>query len=363
MELIARRYRPLTCIGKTVIVSHVGELAAIDLETKKIRHICDLPVGRFKKLLSRIRIFERLLRTEAKIAVPVSAEEIVVSYRGGVYRVNINSGEILRELSYRNGMNGPMRIAGIKNVKGFSDCLAFGEYTLNPQRKNPSAIFTRDSCTGEWKKVFEFKPGTVRHIHGLTPDAENGCVYILTGDFKEEAGIWKATENFARVEPMLTGSQTYRSGYLFKTEQGYTYATDTALEQNYLYCIDVSDCSLKPYYEMDGSCVSSAETKDKVLFSSTVEADESVRGWRSWINMKRGAGIKSEYAKLVVVDKKTLAVKVIAEYKKDKLPFKLFQYGYVKVVDAPAISSILAYPVGVKKYDAALLRFGYEELE
>lgn len=366
MELIARRYRPLSCIGDTVITSHAGKIVAINLNSKEKKHICNLPISKVQKVLSKSRIIERLIRTEAKIAVPITSDRIIISYRGGIYNVDLQSGEIKKELSYRNGMNGPMRIVSIKGVPGFTDCLAFGEYTLNPQRKNPSAIFTRNEKTGEWKKVYEFAPGKVRHIHGLAPDSENQCVYILTGDFDTEAGIWKATDNFSKVEPLLVGSQMYRSGYLYKVKDGFTYATDTALEQNYLYQVRVSDngsYELSTYYEMDGSCVSSSETKDKVLFSSTVEADESVRGWKSWINMRRGAGIKSEYAKLVSVDKRTMSTKVIAEYKKDKLPFKLFQYGYFKVVDAPGINSILVYPVGVKKYDAAMLRYDYSELD
>ncbi len=366
MEIIAKRYRPLACMGSWVITSHMGEIAMLNPVSKEIKHICNLPVKGAKQFLTKFRAMERLLRTEAKIAVPISGNELIISFHGCIYNVDIVKGTIHPELTYRNGMNGPMRIVPIKGVSGFSDCLAFGEYTLNSQRKNPSAVFTRDYATGKWKKAYEFEPGRVRHIHGLTPDPENSCVYILTGDFDHEAGIWIAKNNFKSVEPLLVGSQTYRSGYLYKTECGLIYATDTALEQNYLYCISRKgngEIALKTFYEMDGSCISSGETKDKVLFSSTVEADESIRGWRSWINMKRGAGIKSENAKLVAVNKTDLGVSVITQYKKDKLPFKLFQYGYIKVVDAPELESILVYPVGVKKFDAVMLMIKYEELK
>ena len=367
MEVIAKRYRPLAAIGSIIICSHKGEIASLNLKSNTKKHICDLPIDKKKRFFAQNRKLERLMRTEAKIAVPLSEDEMLLSYRGGIYSIQISTGEISKEFTYRNGMNGPMVMIPIQGVEGFDDCIAFGEYTLNSQRKNPSAIFVRDYSKGEWKKVFEFDPGQIRHIHGLTPDVENHCVYILTGDFGNEAGIWKATDNFREVNPVLTGSQMYRTGYLFKTEKGYIYATDTALEQNYLYCISGvgqkdNGWTLSPFYNMPGSCVSSGETSEKVLFSSTVEADESIRGWRSWVNMKRGPGIVSDYTTLVSVDKKTHETKVIFQAKKDVYPYKLFQYGYMKVIDVPESEAILVYPVGVKRYDGVMLMFQYKEL-
>ena len=366
MRVILKRHRPLLSMGETVVTYHKGSLMQVNLVTLEKRKICTLPMKRIYRTLAFSRVFERLLRTEVKTAVALSENDILISHRGSAYQINLSTGVMVKELQYRNGMSGPRRLTTLAGVSGFDDGVAFGEYTLNSQRKNPSAVFFRSKLSGTWKKMFEFEPGIVRHIHGLVPDAENGCVYILTGDFGKEAGIWKATNNFKEVIPILTGSQMYRSGGMIKTQHGFVYATDTALEQNYLYCLQTDnkgEWTLSELTEMDGSCVSNAETKDKALFSSTVEADESIRGWRSWINMKRGAGIKSQFAQLLVVDKKTLQTKAVASFKKDFLPYKLFQYGYVKLVDVPAMNLVLAYPIGVKKMDGKLIEFKYSELE
>ena len=365
MRLVAKRHRPLLVMGDKVITCCRGKICSLDVDSGKSELITHLPVPKWKRALSYFRFFERLLRIEARTAVILDEEHILISMDGYSYCVNVKNGEMVREYSYRNSMSNPRRMCRIEGIDGFDDCIAYGEYLLNSKRTKPSGVFVRKLDKADWKMVFEFPAGKVRHIHSIIPSPKNNCVYILTGDLDNESGIWVAKDSFRTVYPMLIGSQMYRSGSLYETDDGLIYPTDTALEQNYVYFLkkcENNEWKSSIITEMDGSCVSSAQTADKVLISTTVEADESIRGWKSWINMKRGPGIKSDYAQLLSVDKKTLEAKTIIQFKKDFLPYKLFQYGHMKIYDMPSKRTVLVYPIGVKKYDGKLLKLEYNEL-
>ncbi len=366
MRVITKRHRPLAVVGGRLITCHFGKIYSLDTDSGKAECICTLPVSGFKRALSRIRIAERLLRIEAKIAIASGDENIFVSFDGAMYNVNLKTKTAVKELSYRNGMNNPMYLAEIDGIDGFDNGVVFGEYVLNPQRKNPCAIFFRNAVSAEWSKVYEFPAGTVRHIHGVIPSKKLNCVFVVTGDLDNESGIWLAKDNFKSVEPLLHGKQKYRTGYLYEAENGLIYPTDTALEQNYIYLAcknENGEWFNKVITEIDGSCVSASETAEKAIISTAVEPDERVRGWRSWINMKIGPGIKSKYAQLISVDKKTLATKNIIKFKKDILPYRLFQYGHMKIFDVPCKKCVVVYPIGVNKYDGKLIELKYSELE
>lgn len=366
MNVVAKRHRPLVVMGDKLVTCCRGKIYSLDIDSGKAEFIAHLPIPKWKILFSVFRLFERLLRAEARTAIVLDEENILISMDGYTYCINVNSGEIRKEFSYRNAMSNPRRMCRIDGIEGFDDCIAYGEYVLNSKRTKPSGVFVRSLDSADWKMVYEFPAGQVRHIHSVIPSKENKCVYILTGDLDNESGIWVAKDNFKTVYPMLIGSQMYRSGYVYETEDGLIYPTDTALEQNYIYFLKKDeDGSWTPEIitEIDGSSVSSAQTADKVLISTTVEADESVRGWRSWINMKKGPGIKSDYAQLISVDKRTHEHKKILQYKKDFLPYRLFQYGHFKIMDMPRKEAVLVYPIAVKKQDGKLIKLKYSELE
>lgn len=365
IRLIAKRHRPLLTLEKMVLTYHVGGLYLLDPETKETSKVCTLPMKRYHRILVHFRLIERLLRLEVKAAIALSDTEVLISYLGGIFHINLESGEITQEHTYRSGMNNPLYFTRVTGLRGFTDCIAYGEYTINPKRTNPSAIYIRSFSTPDWHKVFEFPAGQIRHIHGLKAAHEDGCVYIMTGDLDKESGIWSSSDGFRTVNPVLVGQQKYRTGFMYSVANGYIYPTDTAMEQNYVYYAEKNEAcfNLKTVTELDGSCVNSAETEDEVYIATAVEPDERVTGWRSWINYKKGAGIKSEYSQLLRVNKKSLNCDCLFRAKKDIWPYRLFQYGSMIVVKGPEANSILVYPVGVKKYDGTLFLFNSSSKE
>lgn len=365
IHLIAKRHRPLLTIGKEILTCHFGSLYLLNISTGQASKVCSLPVKSRYRFLARFRPLERLLRLEVKAAIALSDTVVLISYLGSIYRVDISSGEIIKEHDYCSGMNNPLYFTRIEGITGFEDCIAYGEYTINSNRKNASAIYIRSLSTPNWCKVYEFPAGEVRHIHGLKAALGDDCVYIMTGDLDNESGIWVSRDGFHTITPVLTGKQKYRTGFMFTVSNGYVYPTDTATEQNYIYLAEYNDAqlNLRVLAKLDGSCVNAIDTETDIFITTAVEPDENITGWRSWINYKKGAGIKSDRTQLLKVDKKSMEYKNIFSAKKDILPYRLFQYGSMILVDCPHAGGVMVYPIGVKKFDGKLLLLSCESEE
>ncbi|NCU31691.1 MAG: SAM-dependent DNA methyltransferase, partial [Candidatus Moranbacteria bacterium] len=159
------------------------------------------------------------------------------------------------------GMNNPIGFAEINNIKGFDDCIAYGEYTGNPSAGTVS-IYSRNK-SGEWNIAYTFESGTIKHIHAIVPDHFRNNVLILTGDSDKESGFWVAENNFKTVRPLIFGEQRYRSCVAWPLKEGILYATDTPLENNYLFFISESN-NWQPEIvnEMPGPCIFSAKIGD-----------------------------------------------------------------------------------------------------
>ena len=330
----------------------------MDLKSGKYEIIVRLPMSNIKRILCRFRLFERLLRLDARNGIMLSEAVFLFTFNGTLFRLDVDNKTLTEEKKFENGMNNPMGLTLIRNTPGFDDCIVYGEYLKNEKRKNSISVFKRPLSAGEWEKVFEFKPGEIRHIHGIK--AIDGNVYLLTGDFGKEAGIWKCEDNFKSVSPMLVGQQKYRTVQMFGLEDGLIFASDSAIEANHIYIEkngEAADLTL-----INGSCLSGAEGRENFYFSTTVEADESIRGFRSWFNRKRGAGILSNACQIVAVSKKDLSVKKILEYEKDRLPYKLFQYGHFGLYYSESTDELLVFPVATKKHDGDLLSISEKDI-
>ncbi|RGY91167.1 hypothetical protein DXA14_33295 [Hungatella hathewayi] len=75
----------------------------------------------------------------------------------------------------------------------------------------------------------------------------------------------------------------------------FVYATDTALKDNYIMvCKRIADktVSVAKVAELSGSCLSGMSDGVRGFFSTTVENDERIMGWRSWIDYHRSLELK-----------------------------------------------------------------------
>ena len=358
MKLIATRHIPLLVLNEnTLLTYHHGLICRMDINTGKYKRICSLPIGSIGRKLSKFRVLERLLRNEVRTAVSISDTEVLVAYNGAVYHINLGNHEITKEFTFQNGMRGPLGFVKIKGIDGFDDCIAFGEYIPNFDRLHDISIYTRPLTEANWKEAYVFPAGKVRHIHNINVDDELKKVFVLTGDSDVESGIWEAKNNFSEVVPVATGSQEYRCVHIFTNGSELYYASDAPQYQNYIYRLTLGhELKTSRVAWICGSCIYAAETQNYYLFASTVEPDENLKGWRWYLSTKPGPGITGKNVEIVSVDKKNSKINTAASFKKDSLPYVLFQYGNVSMLPIEGTDEVVIYPMGVKKYDGNIYK-------
>lgn len=361
MRVELKRHRPLCWIDNESFITYSNnKIYKYNTNSKQLEFICDIPMKSIFRLFSRLRIFERLLRTEVKTAVQLNDSNIIFTRGGALYRVNIQTKELVCEHHFRKDMNNPYYLTKIEGVKGFEDSVVYGEYVGRSTERFAVSIYQRELKVDTWEKVFTFLPGQVRHVHGIIPDTSSGCVYVLTGDTDEESAIWVTKDNFKTLEPILINNQRYRSVFLFPIGNNeFVYATDTALQQNYIYHglqnSDTREWQVIQIKDIDGSCLSASCDNNNIYFSTTVENDERRTGLITWIDYRRSPGIKSEYAQIIKLNKEFMTTNVIFSLKKDIFPCRLLQYGFFVIVPTPNEKGLYIYPIGLKKYDGKML--------
>ena len=311
--------------------------------------LCCIPQSGLKKCLGNFSLAERMLRLAPRTAVWIDNHSFLLAHRGIAYRIELETGNIEQEHAFVPGMNSPLSFASVCGVKGFQDGIVYGTYV--GESEYPISIWHR-SVDGAWTEAFQFPKGSVRHVHQILADPEHDRLLILTGDQGNEVAIWEAKDHFATVTPLLQGSQQYRSCFAFVENDHIYYATDTPLEQNYLYDFDTVNQTTTVLNELPGpviygTAVHQADSR-YYLFATSVEPDSRIRGKRYLLTYKKGPGVQSGYTNLYYGNPEK-GFHVIAKYKKDFLPMVLFQFGNV-LFPAGKLEKIYVCPQSVYKY-------------
>jgi len=356
LTILTKRHKPLCRIKERVLTYHLGAIYSFDAKTRIKNKLVVLPASKIMLLMGRFRIFERIFRLEPRTAVELQDDEVLVSHFGAIYRINTNTKTIYCEHKYRKGMNNPLTLTKIEGIKGFDDCIVYGEYFGN-KSKDAVAIYARSISKNEWDKVFEFPQNTINHIHAILPDPYREGVIILTGDDNEGSGIWLAKKGFKEVVPILTGSQKYRSCCAFPIQDGILYATDTPIEQNYIILAKETNdgWETQKISDLKGSCIYCAQIGEIYIFSSTVEPDSRQNGLRYLLSYRLGAGIEGWNSQLIAGTVRE-GFKSIASFRKDLFPMTLCQFGSVIFCSGRNEHEVFAYPVSVFSYDSRMIK-------
>ena len=300
-----------------------GVFSLYDAENYALIRRFSLPNGKLRNTLSKVRMLERLLHCEARWALPIEGRTALICMKGGIYRVNCQTGAYTLEHVPVQGR--PLAVTQLQGIQGFEDSVVIGDYTGNPERK-PVSLYQRDT-NGTWCCAYTFPTGTVRHIHGVFADQTAQKVYILTGDEDSESGIWLAEDNFETVKPLLVGSQQYRACQMLACGGQLIYMTDAPSEKNAIY--RVSAGKAKKIAELEGTCIYGTAADGIGIFSTTCEPDAHAKNRLDyWLSSKPGKGIESRAISVFALSADG-AKKCIARFEHDGLPLRLFQYGTV----------------------------------
>lgn len=277
---------------------------------------------RIHSQIKSISIIERLLRFEPRAAVALSDESFLYSDHGAVFEYDVNKNLTTPIHSFSKGMNNPLSFCVRRGMDEKIVEVVYGEYIWN-ENKGPVSIYRYN--LEEWTEVYSFPSNTVLHIHNVIYDDARNHYLILTGDSDEESAIWEADIDFKNVKKIVGGSQKYRACIAYPTIDGIYYATDTPLEQNYLYFLS-NDGELKEIYRMPGPCIYGRVFNDALYMATSVEGDPTLGRWKYRLSNKLGKGVKDRKVHLIRCDNAGNVAEV-GTFKKDALPMWLFQFG------------------------------------
>lgn len=314
---------------------------------KECKKICDLNQTFIIKCKEYFTLFKRLTRQEIRCQCINERNEVFFFKNRNLYMLDPAKKEVKKIYTMDSHQSMPLNIT----TSDGKYVVVWGEYGNN-QYRGAVAIYglTRDQKV---KIVYKFAQGKIRHIHNIILDGYGGYI-IFTGDNDSHAGIYHANSDFSKVLPLYTGEQQARAVIGFQTNEGLLYAMDSVESLNYIYLMkwDVNEIRVienKKLCKINGSCIYGVECKDGYVFSTTVEPTELQRkNLLTLFSAKRGKGILSDDVHIVHVGK-DYKCRVIAEFEKDKLPPRLFQYGAVRFpANQTKGNGIVIYPWAVK---------------
>lgn len=351
VKQISKRLSPLCFLPNGKLICYKGgKLVLMTDESEEISY--SISSSKLEKLISRSKLFSRLLRLGIRTAVALDDYNILLSKDNMIHEFDLHNGKLSKGYFLGDSIR-PLIFTSVKNLIGFDNTIYFGGYLIN-KNKNPVNIFKRVGVD-KWEVVYTFPQGTINHVHNIISDSYRNCLWIFTGDFDDAAAIWKVTNNFKTVKCVLSNKQIYRACVVFPLKQGLLYATDSPFTENYIYLMK-DDLSLEKILKIDGSCIYGCQCGDKYVFSSTVEADgRNQTLLKLMFSKKLGAGITDKYVRLYTGNLKE-GFKVKYKEKKDCLPF-IFQFGVFRFPKGENNSNKLYFqPVATYENDLVLMR-------
>lgn len=273
-----------------------------------------------RRLTVRDRLTARLFRDGFHALSVLPSGGIVAAVPGAIATLLADKTEFHQSFRIRRGTR-PLHITAVPGGPVF-----WGEYFANPSREEVYIYVSTDGGLN-WQVAYTFPKGAVRHVHNVVFDEFQNCLWILTGDYGDECRILRARCDFSNVEVVLQGNQQARAVAAVPTEDGLYFASDTPLEQNFIYHLN-REGKLSRLSPISGSSIYGCRVGKQVFFSTMVEPsqvnrDTSVRLFGA--NVQHPEQCQS-----------------LLSWRKDRWPMKFFQYGNAFLPDGNNSSSCLA---------------------
>jgi hypothetical protein len=274
------------------------------------------------------RLASRLFRGGFHALAVLSSSHFVGAVPGAI--VTLASGETEFRVSHKllRGTR-PLHIASTPG-----GCIFWGEYFDNPHRDEVHIYASTDRGT-HWDVAYTFTKGAIRHVHNIVYDEWEDCLWVLTGDHGSECRILRASCDFKSVDEILSGNQQARSAALVPTRNAVYFSSDTPLETNHVYRLDRCG-NLHSAVAISSSSIYGCRVGGAVFFSTMVEP--------SVINRDRNVRLFGSPDGLHWQD--------VWQWKKDRWPMDLFQYGNAFLPDGKNTTNLLAVTtIAVKRAD------------
>jgi len=286
--------------------------------------------------------------------------------RGGIFgiwpqsdgaRICVGPKMILRagagSSEYRCVFSFPRGSRPLNLCQGKDGRIYWGEYFLNLTRSAPVRIFGSTNGGQEWEVVYTFPKGSVCHVHRIVYDPYEDALLVCTGDRDPEVGIWKTTDGFRNLKPLVQGTQRYRTTSLIVRPQSILYGTDDPVGKNYIISLDRRRGTVEPIQEIPGPVLYACQVGEYAVFATMVEKkNHEITLW---------AGKENSFR----------LVMHFRARKMNQLWRELVGYGTVILPEGQSVwPNLFCTPVGTYDYSNRLLRInlqgtlvGFEDIE
>ncbi len=279
--------------------------------------------GFLSPIAVKSRLINRIFRLSPNHAITLE-DSLFIARRSEIWRCDLKTGKLELDFLIPDNRRA-LELTKLTHPSGEVD-IVFGEYFANPKRK-PVRIWGRSNRNSHWTVRSEIPEGEIEHIHSISSIGER--IFVLCGDFGNAAGIWISDKKITSLSPVLRGSQSFRATWIKELNGRIFYATDTQIEQNYLYelFIDGEVIKTSKLVPLEGSSIYNGGNLNSRFFSTTVECGLPTGNLiRDIFDNQRGPGILSSEAKIYNLDAHA-GFENILSVKKDGVPFRLGQFG------------------------------------
>lgn len=282
-------------------------------------------VGRFRPSWYRTltvsnRLAARLTRDGFHALAASPSGAIVAAVPGGIVSLKPNAQEFHRTFTITRGTR-PLHITTVPGGGFF-----WGEYFDNASR-DPVHVYGSTDGGASWDVAYTFPKGAIRHVHNIVHDPWQECLWVLTGDYGDECRVLRASCDFRSVDIALHGRQQVRAAAAIPTEEGLYFASDTPLEQNFIYRLDRNN-KLTRLAAIVSSSIYGCRVRNQLCFSTMVEPSEMNRD--QIVRVYRGStGDPGRWESVL-------------SWRKDRWPMKYFQYGNAFLPDGNNTTQTLA---------------------
>lgn len=354
---VLKKCRPLLFLSENQFLLYKqNRIYLYNLDSGEFEYLTSFEFSIKYFLFGSVPLFSRLLRLNSCNAVLLDDNHVLLVFNKSFYELDLQKKSLSIGMPVPKGSR-PLNMVRVEGVEGFDDGLYYGEYFDNVDR---GEVFVKQIFAKDRERiVYTFPPNTIYHVHNLLPDKNNQCVWVFTGDLDNESGIWKATNNFSKVEPVKIGSQLYRACVAFIVPEGILYATDSQEETNYICLLYEEDGEYKvrKIQEISGPVIYGTKYRDGYCFSTTVEP-AIVKKYsrkemlRYLLTLKKGKGVKDYKSHLYLGSLKT-GFRDVYSAKKDLLPMGLFQFGSLTFprTNNFFISKLVLYQIATVRHD------------
>jgi len=292
------------------------------------------PVARFRPawrrvLSTRTRLTARLFRDGFHALAVLPSGGLVAAVPGAIVTLRPNETEFRVTHTLTRGTR-PLHIAAVPGGTVF-----WGEYFDNAARDQVH-IYASTDHGATWSVAYTFPKGDIRHVHNIVHDPWGDCLWVLTGDYGDECRILRAACDFSRVEVVLRGNQQARAVALVPMDDGLYFSSDTPLESNHIYRLDRGG-ALSQLAPIPSSSIYGCRVGRQVFFSTMVEPSEVNRDRHVRIFVGSSGSNASQSTGTPL-----LKWNPVLEWKKDRWPMGLFQYGNAFLPDGRNTTPFLA---------------------